>query len=126
MPLTREIEFKNHFQFIKPMRAIFTGSSQSGKTYLIGKLLERQKNLFGDEFQFVKYFYPTYLEESPVEYHLMTDTPVAYSAGFPNKNDVLSMPSNSLIIIDDQADSAVKSDLINQLYKVISGKKIFL
>ena len=33
------------------------------------------------------------------------------------------MPANSLVIIDDQADVAVKSDLISQLFKVISGKK---
>ena len=105
------------------MRAIFSGSSQSGKTYLIGKMLEKQERLFGDCFEYIKYFYPTYLDEAPVDYHLYVSTPVAYEKGFPKKEDVLSMPQNSLIIIDDQADEVVKSDLINQLYKVISGKK---
>ena len=123
MPLTREIKKIENFQFTKPVRAIFSGSSQSGKTFLIGKVLENQQNLFGDKYTFVKYFYPTYLDESPVEYHQLTDTPISYEPGFPTKNDVLSMPENSLLIIDDQADEAVKSDLISQLFKVISGKK---
>jgi vacuolar-type H+-ATPase subunit F/Vma7 len=119
----REIKTVNHFRFQKPIRAIFSGSSQSGKTFLIGKILENQKNMFGDYFAFVKYYYPTYLDESPVEYHMLTDTPVAYSAGFPTKGEILSLPENSLVVIDDQADVAMKSDLISQLFKVISGKK---
>ena len=123
MPLTREINYIGNFNFTKPIRAIFAGSSQSGKTYLIGKILEKQEKLFGDRFEFVKYYYPTYLDESPVEYHMLTDTPISYAAGFPSKSDIQAMPSNSLVIIDDQADVAVKSDLISQMYKVISGKK---
>lgn len=123
MPLTTEINYLNDFYFQKPLRAIFSGSSQSGKTYLIGRILERQENLFNDKFNFVKYYYPTYLDESPVDYHNLTDTPISYKAGFPTKNDILSLEHNSLVIIDDQADTAVKSDLINQVYKVISGKK---
>ena len=123
MPLTREIRKLENYRFTKPVRGIFSGSSQSGKTYLIGEILRYQEKLFGDKFAFVKYYYPTYLEESPVDYHLLTDTPIAYEAGFPVKDDILSMPSNSLLIIDDQADTAVKSDLISQLFKVISGKR---
>lgn len=123
MPLAREIKKISNFQFTKPVRAIFSGSSQSGKTYLIGKILQNQEHIFGDKYNFVKYFYPTYLDESPVEYHQLTDTPISYESGFPNKNDILSMPENSLLVIDDQADEAVRSDLISQLFKVISGKK---
>jgi len=123
MPITREIKTVSHFRFQKPIRAIFSGSSQSGKTFLIGKILENQKNMFEDGFEFVKYYYPTYLDESPVEYHMLTDTPVAYSAGFPTKDEILALPQNSLVVIDDQADVAMKSDLISQLFKVISGKK---
>lgn len=123
MPLTSNIKQVDNFTYTKPIRAIFSGSSQSGKTYLIGKILQNQEKLFGDKFNQVKYFYPTYLDESPVEYHTLTDTPISYEAGFPKKEDILTMSENSLLIIDDQADTAVKSDLISQLYKVISGKK---
>ena len=124
MPLTREIATTENFLFQKPIRAIFSGSSQSGKTYLIGKILQKQRRLFGDEFCQVKYFFPKYLDESPVDYHQSMSTPISYEKGFPKPDDVLSMPQNSLIIIDDMADQVVKSDLISQLYKVISGKPL--
>ena len=123
MPLTREITTINDFIFQKPIRAIFSGSSQSGKTFLIGKMLENQFHLFGDEFQIVKYYYPTYLDESPVNYHKSMVTPICYERGFPSKESVLSMPRNSLIIIDDQFDDVLRSNLMNQVFKVISGKK---
>ena len=123
MPLTSEIRQIDSFRFVKPLRAIFSGSSQSGKSYLIGEILENQEKLFGDSFTFVKYFYPTYLEESPVDYHTKTDTPVAYEAGFPTREHIIALPKNSLLVIDDQAVKAVKSDLIGQLFKVISGKR---
>ena len=123
MPLTRDFEVINNVTFFKPMRAIFSGSSQSGKTHLIGKILQRQKRLFGDCFTQVKYFYPEYLEECPVDWHNDIETPISYHRGFPNKEEVLSMPKNSLLIIDDNMKKVVKSELMRQFFNVISGKK---
>ena len=99
MPLTREIPTFDNYYFSKPLRGIFSGSSQSGKTYLIGKMLEKQNLLFGEEFNLIKYFYPEYLEDSPVDYHDQIDTKICYEKGFPSKESVLSLPENSLLII---------------------------
>ena len=121
--LTLEVEKFENLTFMKPMRAIFSGSSQSGKTRLIGKILKNQTQLFGDKFEQVKYFYPEYLEECPVDWHNDICTPISYEPGFPQKNDILSMPSNSLLIVDDNMAKVVKSELMRQLFNVISGKK---
>lgn len=67
--LTSEIRETLNFYFQKPLRAIFSGSSQSGKTYLIGEILKKQKQLFNDTFKTIIYFYPTYLDEPPVDFH---------------------------------------------------------
>ena len=123
MPRTQEINTLCDFKFSLPMRAIFAGSSQSGKTYMIGKIIENANKLFGREFEAIKYFYPEYLDESPVDFHKTTDSPISYITGFPKKSDISGLVPNSLIIIDDMADQAVKSDLVSQIYKVISGKK---
>ena len=123
MPLTREVEKVNHVEFFKPLRAIFSGSSQSGKTYLIGKMLERQKALFGGEFELVKYYYPEYLEDCPVEWHENITTPITYNAGFPSKQDILELPEGSLLIIDDNMKKVVNSELMRQFFNVISGKR---
>ena len=40
-----------------------------------------------------------------------------YHCGFPKKEEILALPENSLIIIDDMADICMKSDLIAQIYK---------
>ena len=123
MPLTREVEKINHVEFFKPLRAIFSGSSQSGKTYLIGKMLEKQKELFGGEFELVKYYYPEYLEDCPVEWHENITTPITYNAGFPSKQDILELPEGSLLIIDDNMKKVVNSELMRQFFNVISGKR---
>ena len=123
MPLTRELEKINYVEFFKPLRAIFSGSSQSGKTYLIGKMLEKQRELFGGEFKLVKYYYPEYLEECPVEWHENITTPITYNAGFPTKQDILELPEGSLLIIDDNMKKVVNSELMRQFFNVISGKR---
>lgn len=123
MPLTREIEKINHVEFFKPLRAIFSGSSQSGKTHLIGKMLEKQNQLFGEHFDSVKYYYPEYLEECPVVWHEKITTPITYTAGFPSKQDILELSQNSLIIIDDNMKKVVNSELMRQFFNVISGKR---
>ena len=123
MPLTREVEKLNNVYFFKPIRAIFSGSSQSGKTHLIGKILRSQELMFGDKFTEIKYYYPEYLDECPVDWHKNVDTPISYECGFPTKEDILKMPSNSLLVVDDNMKKIVQSELMRQFFNVISGKK---
>lgn len=123
MPLQEEINFIPNYNFALPMRAIFSGSSQSGKTYLIGKILENQERLFGEHFTSVKYYFPSYLDEAPVNFHTTIETPISYERGMPNKSSILSIPEGSLLIIDDQFDAIIKSELLSQFFKVISGKR---
>ena len=123
MPLRREFETNLSTTFLKPLRAIFSGSSQSGKTYLIGEILKNQERLFGETFHSVHYYYPEYLDECPVDWHEVIHTPISYNPGFPTKDEILQLAVNSLIIIDDNMAKVVKSELMRQLFNVISGKK---
>ena len=123
MSLRKEIDKINNFHFFKPMRAIFSGSSQSGKTNLIGGIMKNQNRIFGESFASIKYFYPEYLDECPVDWHNFIDTPIFYQAGFPTKTDIDDLEPNSCIIIDDMMTKVVKSELMRQFFNVISGKK---
>lgn len=105
------------------MRAIFSGSSQSGKTNLIGGIMRNQKRIFGESFNSIEYFYPEYLDECPVDWHNFIDTPITYKCGFPTEKDISDLESNSCIIIDDMMSRVVKSELMRQFFNVISGKK---
>lgn len=123
MPLTREIETISHVNFFKPIRAIFSGSSQSGKTHLVGEILKKQYQLFGSSFDMIKYYYPEYLDECPVQWHTEIDTAISYEPGFPTVEDIRSLPGNSLLIIDDNMKKVVQSELMRQVFNVISGKR---
>ena len=123
MSLRKEIDKINNFHFFKPMRAIFSGSSQSGKTNLIGGIMKNQNRIFGESFTSIKYFYPEYLDECPVDWHNFIETPIFYQAGFPTKSDIDDLEPNSCIIIDDMMTRVVKSELMRQFFNVISGKK---
>ena len=123
MVLVTEIEKIENFEFFRPMRAIFSGSSQSGKTFLMGKMLENQRRLFGGEFKQVLYYYPEYLSECPVSWHENISSPILYQPGFPNKQDILEMEEGSLLIIDDNMKKVVESEIMRQFFNVISGKR---
>ena len=123
MSLRKEVDKINNFHFFKPMRAIFSGSSQSGKTNLIGGIMKNQKRIFGESFSSIKYFYPEYLDECPVDWHNFIDTPISYKSGFPTKDDISGLETNACIIIDDMMSRVVKSELMRQFFNVISGKR---
>ena len=99
--LENTFETRQYF-FSKPVRAIFSGSSESGKSFLIGKILEKQLQIFGEKWSYIAYFFPRMLSAAPVEYEKLTDVPLSYFPGFPERNFVESLPRNSLLIIDDQ------------------------
>ena len=122
MPIKYNIETFD-YSFKLPMRAIFAGSSQSGKTSLITKILKNQRRLFQSNFSVIKYCYPSYLTETPVNIHSFLEQDVNYICGFPSDREVLDLPTNSLLVLDDLAQEALNSELISQLFRVISGKK---
>ena len=110
----------------KPIRAFVCGSSQSGKTYFLRQLLENQKNVFGSEFSEINYHFPSFLDESPIENTEKISSPIKFCQGLPTKQEVLELPKDSLVVLDDLGDEMMKSELISSIYKVISGKKRFL
>ena len=123
MSLRKEVDKLENFYLFKPMRAIFSGSSQSGKTNLIGGMMRNQKRIFGESFNSIEYFYPEYLDECPVDWHNFIDTPITYKCGFPTQKDISELEPNSCVIIDDMMSRVVKSELMRQFFNVISGKK---
>ena len=101
---------------------ILSGSSESGKTRFARDLLQRQ-DLFADHVQSVVYYYPCYLEEKPVSWHTQLEIPVTYHVGLPTKDELIALPKNCCVVLDDLYDDAIKSETIDHLFRVISGKK---
>ena len=121
MPVTTNAMMKQNDYFISPFRMILSGSSGAGKTHFAGDLI--RANLFEEEIKFVYYYHPCYLDEPPVDWHESMDIPVSYQTGLPSLEQLTSMPQNSLIVLDDLMDKCVGSEVIDHLFRVISGKR---
>ena len=110
---------ENKFSF--PFRMILSGSSGSGKTHFAGELL-RRNDLFQEKVSNVVYYYPGYLSRAPVNWEDEFDMPVSYKEGLPTREELVQLPKNTCVVIDDSYDQAVKSSCIDHLFRVISGK----
>ena len=121
MPITTNAVKKESEKFILPFRTILSGSSGAGKTYFAEKLL--QNNCFERELEYIYYFHPCYLDEAPVNWHETMNIPVSYQTGLPTLELLTSMPSNSVVVLDDLMDKCCSSETIDHLFRVISGKR---
>jgi len=122
MPLTTNAVKKENDKFCFPFRIILSGSSGAGKTHFAGNLL-KAADLFQNEVEYIYYYHPCYLDEPPVNWHETMDIPVSYQTGIPSLEQLMSIPQNSVIILDDLMDKCNESEAIDQLFRVISGKR---
>ena len=100
-------------------RVFISGSSSAGKTYLARQLLE---------YSFIKcervyYFHPDIQESFPVDWEDHLDIPIVFQAGVPTEKDLLAMPHNSCIILDDLYTQACADRTIDYLFRVLSSKR---
>ena len=105
-----------------PFRIILSGSSGAVKTHFAGELL-KNFNLFNGKIEFIYYFLPCYLNEAPVDWHESMSVPVSYQTGLPTMELLTSMPTNSVIALDDLMKKCNESETIDQVFRVLSGKK---
>ena len=91
------------------------------KTYFAEKML--QNRCFEKDIEYIYYFHPCYLDEAPVNWHETMNIPVSYQTGIPSLEMLMSMPANSVIVLDDLMDKCTASDTIDHLFRVISGKR---
>ena len=100
-------------------RVFISGSSSAGKTYFAKMLLETK--LFN--FKRIYYFHPDIHEQCPTNWSEELSTPVFYQAGLPSTDDLLDLPSDSCIVLDDLFREAASSKDIDYLFRVLSGKR---
>ena len=121
MPLTVKYKTLNEKKFNFPYRIFISGSSQSGKTYLSGKLL--QSSIFQKQPTQVFYYHPDYLADCPVNWHDTLSIPVTYHTGVPTLDDLCKLENNSCVVLDDLYEECVNAQSIDYLFRVLSGKK---
>lgn len=107
-----------------PFRSIFSGSSQSGKTFIAGLLCENF-HLFEKTPKQIVYYYPRFLKEKPIAWDQSDKLkiPIHFGLGLPNQDDIDDLDDHTLIVLDDLYDKAVNSEAIDHLFRVTSGKR---
>jgi hypothetical protein len=58
-----------------------------------------------------------------VDWHESMSVPVSYQTGLPTMELLTSMPTNSVIALDDLMKKCNESETIDQVFRVLSGKK---
>ena len=107
-------EIKDDFPDI--WRVFISGSSSSGKTFFAKKLIESSYI----DFQRIYYYHPDIHERKPVDWGI---SEIIFSAGLPSIDELLKIPENSCIILDDLFSEAKDSRAIDYLFRVLSGKR---
>ena len=123
MKITVNGEIIPKTKFAYPYRILLSGASGSGKTYLAGKILEKE-DLFQRKAKRVIYYYPCFIKNRPVSWEDSLSIPVSFRVGIPSQEEIDEMEPDTTIVIDDNYDSAVGSSAIDHLFRVTSGKQM--
>ena len=105
-----------NYAFPDIWRVFLSGSSSSGKTYFAQKLLESSLINFSR----IYYYHPDIHEKRPVDWNI---SEMIFEAGLPSIDDLMKIPENSCIILDDLFSEAKDSKVIDYLFRVLSGKR---
>ena len=111
----REVDIK----FSNIWRVFISGSSSAGKTYFARQLLENSL-IKCDR---VYYYHPDIQETFPVDWEDHLSIPICFQSGIPREEDLLGMPHNSCIILDDLYTQACADRTIDYLFRVLSSKR---
>ena len=118
------------FRLQFPATCIITGPSDSGKTFLLSRLLVSGANAFDirGKIDRVIYCYDTYVE-STFKYLAENGLQVELIKGIPEDVERFEFDStlNNVIIFDDLADQAVKSRVVSKFFTQDSHhKRVFV
>ena len=97
-------------------RVFISGSSSSGKTFLVQNLIENKLI----KFKRIYYFHPDFHESNPVDWGR---NDIIFCPGIPDTDSLLKIPENSCIILDDLFTEAKDSKAIDYLFRVLSSKR---
>ena len=105
-------------EFAPIWRVFISGSSSAGKTHLARQILETK--LF--DYHRVHYYHPDIDETNPAKWENYLNVPVIYQVGLPSSQDLIELPPQTCIVLDDLYREASSSKHIDYLFRVLSGK----
>ena len=110
----------DELKFRCPMRLVINGSSLSGKSYLILRMLQNRYQIFDQHFSQIMYVFPNSMEESREDYLRALkniDRHIVFCEGLQNLDleELKFGKSHKLIIFDDMMHELAESSMISNL-----------
>ena len=112
---------EDDYKLKTPFRMLISGSSGTGKTTFIEKLLK--SNRIDREFSTVYYCYPYTLGDPPVDWAETLKCNIQYLTHLPDLRFFDTVEPNSLLILDDLWSETFKSKDLVAAFKVYLRKK---
>lgn len=112
---------ESDYRIQTPFRMLVSGSSGTGKTTFVEKLIS--SNRIDRPFTTIYYCYPFELGDPPVSWHNKTDSNVEYISDLPDAKFFDEADENSLLVLDDLWSETCKSPDLVKAFKVFSRKK---
>ena len=107
-----------NLDYEKIYRVFISGSSGSGKTTFTKQFLNSKMiNLSR-----VYYFHPDFHQTEPTDWQDSLKADVIFKPGIPSREFILQLKEHSCIVLDDVYDMCVDSKVIDELFRVLSGK----
>ena len=107
---------EQHDDFPDIWRVFISGCSSAGKTFFARQLI--QSNFI--RFNRIYYFHPDFHEQRPVDW---ARSDMIFIPGCPDMDELLKIPENSCVILDDLFADCKDSKAIDYLFRVLSGKR---
>ena len=104
----------------KNFRLLISGPTGSGKTTWVEKLIKSKR--IKHKFKHIYYCYPDHFEEPPVNWDSWEDTIITFVPFLPDIEYIKSIKENSLLVLDDNFEEAIKSPVIAQALKIHSRR----
>ena len=102
-------------------RLLVSGPTGCGKTTFVKKLLQSKR--LKKKIRHVYYCYPDSFDSPPVDWHTIPDLIVTYCPFLPDHEFIKDLKKNSLLVLDDVFDSAIKSRAISDALRIHSRRR---
>ena len=101
-------------------RLLISGPTGSGKTSFVKQLIG--SNRISHQIKHIYYCYPDIFDEPPVDWHTLPDVIVTYLPFIPDLNYIRNLKKGSLLVLDDNFETAIKSPAISSTLKILSRR----
>lgn len=113
--------FESDYVIQTPFRMIISGSSGTGKTTFVEKLITSDR--IDRKFAKIYYVYPFELGDPPVSWHGKTESNVEYLTELPDARFFDTAEKYSLVVLDDLWTETCKNPDLVKAFKIFSRKK---